>query len=349
MMKIQSTILIIIALILSWQPAKSQDNCLSTLKEAKQLYEQGLIDEIPKILSSCMQSGFTRAQRIEAYKLIILTYLFDDNQFEAEKSMDDFLHKFPEYEVMPSDPVEFVYLLESYKTSSLYSINVYFGPNISNRRISESYTALDQNQTSLSDNSGTGYQMGIGLSRNLWKSLNANIDAIYTIHKYSYTRQSSIEVNTDNSKTVKLLAKEKTNIISFPASLTYDFGKGNLNYLVRLGGEFGILNKSSLSLERSYDIVSISENNYDILKHRDKYYYAVIAGAGLEYKVPRGYLVLDIRYHLGLNKMVISKERYSDPVLWTKYYYVDDDFYLNYLSLNIGYYFSIYQSRKKKD
>ena len=67
-----------------------QKSCLNTLREAKDLYEQGLIDEIPDLLSGCMESGFTRAQRIEAYKIIILTYLFDDDQFAAEKMMDEF-------------------------------------------------------------------------------------------------------------------------------------------------------------------------------------------------------------------------------------------------------------------
>ena len=100
-----------------------ESDCLKTLKDAKDHYEQGLIDEIPNMLAGCMESGFTRAQKIEAYKLIILAYLFDDDQYEAEKTMDEFLRKFPEYEVMPSDPVEFVYLLESYKTASVYSIN----------------------------------------------------------------------------------------------------------------------------------------------------------------------------------------------------------------------------------
>ena len=335
--------------LLPCKPGKAQDDCLNTLKKAKQLYEQGLIDDIPKILSSCMQSGFTRAQRIEAYKLIILTYLFDDNQFEAEKSMDEFLHKFPEYEVMPNDPVEFVYLLQSYKTSLLYSVNLFVGPNFSTRRIIEPYSTLDQNQSTLSDQPGTGFQFGIGLSRNLRKSLSVNVDFIYAFQNYSYSNSSNIQLGTDNFQFVKIQSKEKLNQLSLPVSLTYGFGKGNLNYFVRLGGEAGMATKSTLSIERSSDILSVTENNYDIQKKRQKYYYAVLMGGGLEYKVPRGYLVLDIRYHMGLNNMTKTQGRYSDPVLVSKYFYIDDDFAINYLSINIGYYFSIYQSRKKKN
>ncbi len=330
-------------------PLKAQDDCLNTLKQAKQLYEKGLIDQIPKILSACMQSGFTRAQRIEAYKLIILSYLFDDNQFEAEKSMDEFLRKFPEYEVMPNDPVEFVYLFESYKTSLLYSLNIFAGPTFTTRNVRESYTTLDQNQTKLTDQPGTGFQFGIGISRNLRKSLSLNVDLIYSNHKYNYSRTSDIQLGTDKLQFVKISVIEKTDQICLPVSLSYVFGKGNLEYFLRLGGELGLITKSDISLERSSNAIDLTENNYNIMDQFNRYYCAALAGVGLQYKVPRGFLILDIRYHVGLNNMTISSKRYSDPVLVSKYYYLDDDFALNYLSVNIGYNFSIYQSRKKKD
>jgi hypothetical protein len=348
-MKVKWFILIITFSLLPFEKVLAQDDCMNTLKQAKQLYEQGLIDDIPKILSNCMQSGFTRAQRIEAYKLIILTYLFDDNQYEAEKSMDEFLHKFPEYEVMPNDPVEFVYLLQSYKTSLLYSLNFFIGPNFVTRRIIEPYTTLDRNQSANSEKPGTGFQVGIGLSRNLKKSLNVNIDIVYAFQNYSYSKESDVQLGTDLFKFVNIKAVEKINMVSIPVSLSYGFGKGNFNYYVRLGGEAGFLTKSTLTLDRTSDVLSITQDNYDIQKQRSKYYYAALAGAGIEYKVPRGYLVLDIRYHVGLNNMTNSAERYSDPVLLSKYFYVDDDFAINYLSVNIGYYFSIYQSKKKKN
>jgi hypothetical protein len=347
--KIRTNILAIMLLVLPVISLNAQDDCRNTLKQAKQLYEQGLIDQIPKILSSCMQSGFTRPQRIEAYKLIILSYLFDDNQFEAEKSMDDFLSKFPEYELMPNDPVEFVYLFESYKTSLLYSLDFFIGPTFSMRSVQERYTTLDQSQTTLTERPGSGFEFGIGLSRNLRKSLSLNVDLVYANHKYDFTRISNTQLGTEVYQFVKINVIEKTNQVCLPVSLSYGFGKGNLSYYLRLGGDFGIVTKSSISLERSSDAIDVTENNYNIMKHRNQFYYAALGGVGIEYKVPRGYLVLDIRYHAGLNNMTIGSKRYSDPAIISKYYYIDDDFTLNYLSVCLGYNFSIYQSRKKKD
>src|SRR3972149_11036799 len=93
----------------------SQEDCSAKIQEAKKFYEMGMIEEIHQMLSPCIEYGFTRTQKIEAYKLIILSYLFDDDQFEAERSMLEFLKKFPEYEIIPNDPVEFVYLFDSYR------------------------------------------------------------------------------------------------------------------------------------------------------------------------------------------------------------------------------------------
>ena len=120
----------------------AQDDCATKIQEAQKYYDQGMIDEIPKMLAPCMADGFTRTQKIEAYKLIILSYLFDDNQFEAEKTMLEFLKKYPEYEIMPNDPVEFVYLFESYRTTSVFSFGITAGFNFTDPRIIEPFHVL---------------------------------------------------------------------------------------------------------------------------------------------------------------------------------------------------------------
>jgi hypothetical protein len=339
-------------LLLSCLNLKSQVNCFNTLREAKELYEAGQIDEIPEMLSGCMITGFSRTERAEAYKLIIMAYLFDDNQFEAEKAMNDFLKKYPEYEVMPNDPVEFVYLLESYKTSSVYSINLFFGPTISNQRIKEPYSVFDQNMTSRKEKSGTSYQFGFGVSRNIWKDLTVNLDCIYSLHSYSQTEQNEIVLDTLTNKMVKLETEEKLKKIDFPLSLTYSFGKGNLSYFGRVGGIIGLVTKSTLSITKSYSLpypTSLPQGNSNIIDLRQKYYYAALAGAGIQYKVPRGYFVLDLRYQFGLRNMSTGKDKYTNSKLWGNDYYIDDNYLLNYLSINVGYHFTIYQSKRSRN
>jgi hypothetical protein len=342
------TIVIILLLLLSVIKLNAQTNCMNTLKEAKELYEQGLIEDIPKMLSECMEYGFTRAQRIEAYKLIIMAYLFDDNQFEAEKIMDEFLKKFPEYEVMPNDPVEFTYLLESYKTSSVYSINLFLGSNFSNPRITEPFTAVDQNNTKSNNKFSRGFNIGVGVSRNLVKELNINLAVFYSSHSIA---KSDVTTSLDAGSTSEIQVNSKESLKKFdlPLSFTYNFGKGNLSYFARLGGMFSYVSNSSLNVERTVTGNTPISKNFDIKDIRSKYYYSLLAGVGVEYKVPRGYVVLDLRYNYGLNNMSNNEDRFKNQELWSSYYYLDDNFKLDYFTINLGYYFTIYRSNRNKN
>jgi hypothetical protein len=326
----------------------AQKNCLNTLREAKELYEQGLINEIPQLLSDCMESGFTRAQRIEAYKLIILSYLFDDDQFAAEKMMDEFLRKFPEYEIMPNDPVEFVYLLESYQTSSLYSINLSFGSTLTDQRILEPFSLLDRNQTSCTNKTGAGYQFMLGVSRNLWKDFNVNIGVAYSQNNCSQEEVTEARVGERNFTFVELSVKEELTWINLPLTFSYRFGRGNMNGFGRFGGMVSYLSKAQLTAVRTHTGVNNLADEFDMRPFRMEYYYSLVFGTGLEYKIPRGFLVLDVRYNYGLQNLVNPDTRYSTPDLYSRYFYVDDNFALNSLSVMIGYHFRIYKSKKSR-
>ncbi|MBN1952004.1 MAG: PorT family protein [Bacteroidales bacterium] len=348
-MKLQRLIILLISVLFLNLSLFGQKSCLNTLREARELYEQGLIDDIPNMLSECMESGFTRGQRVEAYKLIILSYLFDDDQFAAEKAMDEFLKKFPEYEVMPNDPVEFVYLLESYKTSSFYSINLTFGPTFTNPVILEQYSLLDVSNTDFNDKTGTGFQLGLGISRNLFKSVNANIGLFYSTYNYSFNETSRIQLADKLYTFAETRAEEKIDRIELPLSMTYYFGRGNLHYTARLGFSVGYITSAKLSVNRTQTgLINDISSNFDIREYRKALDYAVIFGGGMEYKVPRGYLVLDLRYRLGLSEVPISDLRNANSRLNTSYFHLDDDFRLNSFSMAIGYHFSIYQSRKDR-
>jgi hypothetical protein len=342
--------IILIFSILFSNSISAQKSCLNTLREAKELYQEGLIDEIPQLLSDCMESGFTRSQRIEAYKLMILAYLFDDDQFAAEKTMDEFLKKFPEYEVMPDDPVEFVYLLESYKTSSVYTLNFTFGPNFSNQRIFEPYTASDFTVTDITTKTGAGFFVNLGMSRNIGKSFFINVDLNYSFHNYSIEFSSLTNLsNGEKVNQTDITAKEKLTKADLPISFSYSLRHGNINYVFRLGGMVSYITGATLlPLREQEGIDAPSSTNIDFSQNRQEIYYAALAGVGFEYKIPRGFLVIDIRYHFGFQNMVIEANRYAHPELQSRFMYIDSDFALDYLSIGFGYHFSMYQSKKNR-
>ncbi len=326
----------------------AQKDCVSTLQEARKLYDLGMIDDIPRMLAPCMEEGFTRLQRIEAYKLLILVYLFDDEQFEAEKTMLEFLKKYPEYEIMPNDPVEFVYLFESFRTTSVFSIGFSAGFNLSNPRIIEPYSMYDLSSTKLTSTTESGYQVALGIGRYLGKRVLLNLEFSYAQNKYSFTDIHTITATNDESFTESASFEEQINKFTFPVTTAFEFKIKKMLYYIRTGGSADyIISASGIPALKSGEISSPGEKT-DILRYRKSLYFNGILGCGIRYKIPRGYLSIDMRYNIGINNIVRPEMRSENAYLMSLFKYKDDDFSINSFTCSVGYYFSFYSPKKQK-
>ncbi|HLO58354.1 MAG TPA: outer membrane beta-barrel protein [Bacteroidales bacterium] len=318
-----------------------QEDCANKIQEAQRYYDQGMIDEIPSMLAPCMQDGFTRPQKIEAYKLIIMSYLFNENQFEAEKTMLEFLKKYPEYEIMPNDPVEFVYLFESYRTASVFSFGLIGGINVTDPRIIERYTMLDKTNAELTTSIKPGFQFGLGVERYLSRKLLLNVELYFAENSYEFS---------DKIKTRYVNFTEKLYKVEIPLTLSYEFTINKTHFIARAGFSAAKLTKVTGQPQRKYfeDAPALSSGDIDITGQRRNMLYSGVIGAGLRYKVPRGVLSFDVRAKIGINNIVKSSSRFDNQKLTYQYYYLDDDFSVNTLSFSVGYYFSFYSPRKQR-
>lgn len=330
---------------------QAQTDCGTKIQEAQKLYDQGMIEEIPQMLAPCMENGFTRVQKIEAYKLIILSYLFDDNQFEAEKTMVEFLKKFPEYEIMPNDPVEFVYLFESYRTTSVFSFGLTAGFNLTDPRIIEPFSVFDMNSATLSNNMRAGFQVGVGMGRYLSKKMLLNVEFLFSENQYSFTDELRVPLAGGNDGINSVVYKEKLYKLELPLTLSYEINARKVHYFVRTGVSLATLTGVTGAATRKYseEAQPITGEMTDMSDYRTKMLYSAIVGTGIRYKVPRGVLTLDLRANLGLNNLVKPEERYRNQQMITRSYYLDDDFSLTSFSLSAGYYFSFYKPKKQAD
>ena len=342
---------LLIFLHMSFLPAYSQtDSCASVLSKAGKLYEEGKIDEIPALLAPCMAEGFTRNQKIEAYKLIILVYLFDDDQVNAENTMVEFLKKYPEYEIMPNDPVEFVYLFNSYRTTSIFSLNMSFGTNLASPRIIEPFSTADMTNTKISHSIGAGFVVNLGISRDIAKKLTLNLDLVYSTSQYKFKESGNFIVNGVNINSANLSFAERLEKIDIPLTAVYDIRAHNLYYFLRSGIGYSRILKANGIPNRQFDINSqpVGGGAIDITGQRIRNSIFLVMGGGLKYKVPRGYLVLDARLNIGVMNIVNSPNRDNTPEIWARYQYIDSDFALNTLYITFGYHFSFYQPKKQR-
>jgi hypothetical protein len=295
-----------------------------------------------------MADGFTRQQKIEAYKLIILSYLFDDNQFEAERTMLEFLKKYPEYEIMPNDPIEFVYFFESYRTTSVLSFGLTAGFNLTDPRIIEPYTSFDLSQATLKNTMKPGFQVGFGVGRYLSPKLLLNLEAYMAMNQYEFSDEIVKQQWGDISVRSSVVYTEKLYKVEVPITVAYEFTIKKMHYYARAGFSAAKITRVNGQPTRWYyeDQQPITGENEDITAYRNSMLYSGIIGAGLRYKVPRGIIKVDLRAKVGLNNIVKSEKRDDNQLLSDKFHYRDDDFSLNNLSLSASYYFSFYRPKK---
>ena len=328
-------------LLLAFSGYSQQSDCAFKLEEAESLYESGVLDSIPTLLRECTKEGFDDEEMARAYKLLILTYLFEDYQEMAEFTMLKFLKKFPEYELKANDQVEFTYLYNSYQTVPVFSIGVVGGMNYSFIRIIDPYYSGSADEyTGDYSVSGMGYQVGLQFEKYINEKINIDLGVSFVSRKFNYqiTQQDFTTIDYNESQS----------LISVPLTGTYDFKIKFLNPYIRVGFGLDYLIGATSGVKRTFSDGNqddLTGPDIDVLDNRNALNYSVIIGGGVKLKIKKGYVLLDLKYNYGLNNIVSGDNRYDDSEKVFYYNYTDDNFSLNNFYLSVGYVFSFYKTK----
>ncbi len=341
--------LISIILILSFTfvagfSAKAQEDCTVKLNDAAKLYENGKIEQIPDLISGCLESGFNKEQKIQALRLLTLVYLFEDNAPKAEKTVLQLLKIDPEYKANQSiDPVEFIRLINSYNTAPVFSIGIWGSPLFTKPHLIE--TASSNN---LADANPVYRSGGLSLSAGLKGiyHLNSNWD-VYMEPSYSGLSYQLTENTTEDAVTT---INESMNYINFPVYSSYKFyqikkysffGEAGFSYDLFLNGNIGgnVVYKNNVPMSEPPSITSTQEI-------RKAYNLAGILGAGTKINLNRSNIQVNLRYKFGLQNIVNPESRVYQKLFYD-YCFIDNDFSINNLCLTISYNIEFYIHNKK--
>ncbi len=109
------SILLLSGFLLS-NTANAQNSCDNvTLSEAKKNYNTGKFNNVITSLNKCIATGFNREQKIQAYKLLSLTYLALDEYKNATDAADALLIINPNFEANLFDPPKFIKMIAEIK------------------------------------------------------------------------------------------------------------------------------------------------------------------------------------------------------------------------------------------
>jgi outer membrane receptor for ferrienterochelin and colicins len=86
-----------------------------TLNDARKSYETGKFKEVIQMLHPCVNKGFNEKQKVEAYRLLAMTYLAIDSTDQAARETGMLLQINPTYEANLFDPPSFIKLVNNIK------------------------------------------------------------------------------------------------------------------------------------------------------------------------------------------------------------------------------------------
>jgi hypothetical protein len=317
------------------------------LNEAQKLYENGKIEQIPSLLNNCIESGFNRENRIQAFRLLTLVYLFEDNSVKAEKTLLSLLKIDPEYKVNQAiDPVEFIRLYNSFNTAPLFSLGILGGPSMTVPHLIEpvSPNGFDEANPQYSS---SGISVSVGL-----KAI-YHINSIWDLSiepSFSYLSFQLVErVNTVNTTTVNEVMK----YLNFPVFGTYYFyktkkydfyGEAGFSYDMFLSGyingEVTTNNNETPSVEPGEIQTANLRNNYNL---------AGSIGLGSRIDLNRSNIQVALRYKFGIMNVVNPESRAIENYsgYGSEYRDCDNDFSINNFYIMIGYNWEFFNHKKK--
>jgi hypothetical protein len=321
------------------QSNAQQEDCAFKLREAQQLFDAGRIENVPGMLQPCIEKGFTQEERLSAFKLIILCQIYGDNQQKAHEGMLAFLKRYPEYELSPTDPDEFRFIFEQYRTRPILDLGAFAGVNRNHGTISQPFSPFNLNKLKpryISD--GFAFQAGVLINFYTTARIQISLDPMYAQANFQLKYESS---NIEGFGGLDHF--ERQSYLYVPLSGTYEFVVEKFRPYLRIGGQLGILfdNKTSTT---SGIFTGPDEDN---MENRNQLNYWVFGGGGLKYKLNKGFLFVDLRYNVGLNKYLVSSDqRFTQENHNWVYMYQDSDFRLNSFMISAGYARSFYNPKR---
>lgn len=325
--------------------AFAQNACSQTLIQAQIAYYEGRANDVPTILNACIKSGFTRDEKVQAYRLLILTYLYLNEFRDAENTMLYFLRLNPDYQINEAaDPAEFINLYNQFRTWPVYLFGAKAGGNVSFARPEKPFFSTDNPQRAqVTYESAVSYQAGLAFEIPLNTHFMFSPEINIASRKYRYQSQLFGYES--------LVFREEQNRIELPLLVSYQIGQKRFSSFVKAGLSVEGLFRTVANVRRVDNNFTdgvqreVTGPNVDLRGQRKKLNSSAVIGIGIKFKKERSILMAEVRYQAGLFNPVKAKERYSNAELLYRYGYVDSNYRLNSLSFVIGYIIPVYRPK----
>jgi len=327
----------------------AQTACTQTLRRARTVYDEGRIQEMESLLEGCVESGFTDEERTEAYRLLILSYLYLDEPQKADEAMLALLKDNHEFRINERvDPAELISLYSTFRTRPIFRIGGKIGANTTFINTVNTATVNDLN----SSNQGT-YDFRLGFQAGVVFELPVINDNFTFVSEISFLRNAfeytnDLFLNTDGSVVTNNILLENQDKGEFTAMLQYRITDWRIRPYVAIGGAINYMINSSVSSRREVlNEQEVRENTLELTDSRQPLTFYGLLSVGIKPKVKSGYFFSEFRFKYGLNNNSDNSEILKNsPEYIFDYYGPYNDFFNMSVELSFGYVLDIYKPKK---
>ncbi len=333
--------------------AFSQGFCDQKLGEAEDNFESGKFYGIPELLSPCLKNGFSREEKIRAYRLLTITFLYLEDQNSADKSYLELLKLSPEYEVNTDlDPGELIAHHAKFTTRPFVYLIAKGGVNLTHYNQIVDVSMNNTNDGSQTEKSLFGFNVAFGSEFTIYKNLHLGVEGMLHRKNFEITDKQFVLNGVTDSRITKL--RQTYTELEFPLYIKYSFFKPKISPFVYAGAAPSILFLAGIKESQIQKGADISpQPDFDIYNLRNKVNYSLLGGFGIKYKIGINYLTVEFRHQRSMlnysNEKDIwdSKSRLGKNLKYPSAY-IDDFFRLSNTSILFGFVYPIYKPRKIK-
>lgn len=353
-MRVIGCLYLALTIALPFQKVFAQSStCSEVLVDARSSFEAGHLYSIPAMLKPCLDNGFDKGQKIQAYWLLARTYLLIDDPISAEDSYLKLLRLDPEYNIDEDlDPIDLVYLSNKFTTTPIFVLFAKVGTNFISPQVIHNFgmdntQLLNEEYTSL-----TGFHVSAGGEYNASDKFSFGLEFMFSQSRYNYS-------NTFFNNDFQTLDEQLTffNIpvyvkyrLKFNKIRPYLYAGYSSDFLLSSTGSAELLDRvSSVSPGEEVAEFPVTGPDISLTQQRRFYNSSIFAGIGANYRIGYNYIFIDARYAFGLSNIVDIQNQYSNAEFLYKYAFVDNYKRLNTLSISIGFVKPLYKPRKKSE
>lgn len=334
----------------SFSQSPTAPTAAQTLRLARATYEQGRLHEIPSQLSDEIIAQMNKQEKVEAYKILCLSYIYLEEPEKADESMLNILNTDHYFEVNPAiDPAEFVALYNTFRTRPIYRFGAKLGVNATRPNVVESASAVE-----LAEGSEykflVGFQFGAAADLPITNKLTLHGDLLFQQKKFQLNLKVDRGVDDNGEKLINSFeGTENQTWLSLPITIEYKFLEKKFNPYIAGGVSVDYRLGSKITSQRSRENeTSIEEKTYDFKPQRTAFNISAVGAAGVKLRMAGGFFVAEARFVYGLTQVSSKETAYKNTQYALEQGYADSVFKLTSLEVTGSYIQNIFNPKKLK-